>query len=163
MIPKAELLTWLKKLDKRLERDIVIVAVGGTAMTLLGLKSTTIDVDFCISSHARKFFEDALDKKFKVDIFLDGYIFSEQLPRDYVEKAKEIARFTHVTLKVLSPEDIVITKTARLNARDEEDIRVMAKYVNKEVLRERFEQVVKTYAGNDEQYRRNFNVVMKYL
>lgn len=36
----------LSSVDEELERRIVLVAVGGTAMTLLDLKPSTIDIDF---------------------------------------------------------------------------------------------------------------------
>ena len=80
MIDKNVLLEWLKAVDKKLKKKIVLIAVGGTAMTLLGLKSSTRDVDFCIESENKKHFEEVLGKKFKVDLFTDGYIFSYQLP-----------------------------------------------------------------------------------
>ena len=161
MIAKSDLLKWLHGMDKRLNKKITIVAVGGTAMTLLGLKSSTIDVDLCINSKDKKDFEKALDKKFKVDIFTDGFIFSEQLPPDHIEMSKEILELKNITLKALSPMDIVITKAARLNARDEEDIGVLAKYVKKEELMKRFNEVVGTYAGDEKIYRYNFEVVLK--
>ncbi|HAB51413.1 MAG TPA: hypothetical protein DCE80_04430, partial [Ignavibacteriales bacterium] len=118
MIDKNDLLEWLRAADKKLKKKIVLIAVGGTAMTLLGLKSSTRDVDFCIKSEDKKDFEKALGKKFNVDLFTDGYIFSEQLPEDYAEKSKEILNLNSLSLKALSPVDIVITKAARLNARD---------------------------------------------
>ena len=122
MIDKDDLIDWIKAMDNRLDFEIELIAVGGTAMTLLGLKGSTRDVDFCLDSKDKKRFMKALDKKFIVDIFVDGYIFSEQLPDDYKEKSKELLKLKNITLKTLSPVDIVITKTARLNARDEADI-----------------------------------------
>ena len=161
MIGKNQLISWIRKLDRKMKRKITLVAVGGTAMTLLGLKPSTRDVDFCISSDYKEEFEKAIDKTFRVDLFFDGYIFSEQLPSDYIEKSKEILRLKNITLNTLSPADIVITKSARFNARDEEDISAIAKYVKKSELIERFEQVVGTYAGKEEDYRMNFEVVVK--
>ncbi|MBI5002017.1 hypothetical protein HZC31_01380 [Candidatus Woesearchaeota archaeon] len=164
MIDKSELLAWLAEKDKILEKEIILVAVGGTAMTLLGLKSSTIDVDFCLSAAQKKIFEKLItkrDKNWKVDLFTDGYIFSEQLPHDYVDKAEEIKRLNHVVLKALAPVDIVITKAARLNARDEEDIAALVKFVNKEELIKRFEKVVTTYAGKEEEYRYHFGIILK--
>ena len=161
MIGKDALVKWLRTIDARLKNDIVLVAIGGTAMTLLGLKPSTIDVDFCIASEDKKYFEEALDKKFKVDIFVDGYIFSEQLPDDYIEKSKDVLELDKILLKVLSPVDIVITKSARLNARDEEDIRAIAKYVEREELVKRFEKVAGTYSGREEDYRENFEYVLR--
>lgn len=161
MITKNDLIAWLKEIDKKLNTDIVLIAVGGTAMTLLGLKSSTIDIDFCLSSKDEKEFESVLDKKFRVDLFFDGFIFSEQLPDDYQEISKDILELKNIKLKALNPIDIVITKCARLNARDEEDISAIAKYVDKQKLLERFELVVKTYAGNEKIYRENFEYVFK--
>ncbi|MBI5073491.1 hypothetical protein HZA99_06765 [Candidatus Woesearchaeota archaeon] len=164
MIDKNELLAWLAEMDKRLKVEIIIVAVGGTAMTLLGLKSSTIDVDFCLTMADKKTFEKLMikqDKKWKIDLFTDGYIFSEQLPADYVDIAKEIKRMNHIVLKALHPIDVVITKAARLNARDEEDIAALAGFVKKEELTKRFEKVVKTYAGKEEEYRYHLEIILK--
>ena len=161
MIDKNDLVKWLQKVDKNLKKHILVVAVGGTAMTLLGLKSSTVDVDFCVNSEDKEELEAAISGTFKVDIFVDGYIFSEQLPDDYMSKAKEIIEMKNITLKALSPTDIIITKAARLNARDEEDIEALAKHVDKEILVKRFKIVVKTYAGSEKQYNENFNHILK--
>ena len=161
MIDNNVLLEWLKTIDKKLKKKIIIIAVGGTAMTLLGLKPSTKDIDFCINSEDKAHFEKFLDKKFKVDIFVDGYIFSEQLPSDYAEKSKEIANMKNLTLKALSPVDIIITKAARLNARDEEDIQTISRYADKGELISRFEEVVNSYSGNEEDYRRHIEIILK--
>ena len=47
---KQVLLDFLEELDKELEREITVVAVGGTAMTLHNAKASTIDVDFNIQA-----------------------------------------------------------------------------------------------------------------
>ncbi len=44
-LDNSKLLGFLE-LDKELNRRITVVAVGGTAMTLLGAKPSTTDVDF---------------------------------------------------------------------------------------------------------------------
>lgn len=161
MIDKSALLQWLKEIDLRLKSRMTIVAVGGTAMTLLGLKPSTIDIDLCVTAKDKLKLESTAGKKFRVDFFTDGYIFSEQLPEDYVEKAKEILALKNLVVKALSPVDIIITKAARLNARDEEDIKSLVKFVAREELIERFSQVVGTYAGNEEQYRYHMEVILR--
>jgi len=161
MIDRNDLLDWLKKIDRKLKRKIELIAVGGTAMTLLGLKSSTRDVDFCLDSENEKMFREALDGKFIVDIFTDGYIFSEQLPVDYKNKAKELAVFDNITLKALDPVDIIITKAARLNARDEEDIVALAKHVDRKDLIERFEEIVVSYAGDAKRFKYHFELILK--
>ena len=161
MIDRNELVKWLRSIDKKLQSKIKLIAVGGTAMTLLGLKSSTRDVDFCIKSDEKKDFEKALDKKFKVDIFTDGYIFSEQLPADYPEKSKEIVRMKNISLNALSPTDIIITKAARFNARDEEDIEVLSRHVDKDELIKRFNEVLKSYSGKEEDYKYHIKIILK--
>lgn len=161
MIGSKGLIEWLRGMDGKLQRKIIIVAVGGTAMTLLGIKPSTIDIDLCVSSSDKKMLEQALDRKFRVDIFIDGFIFSEQLPDDYAEKSTGILELKNIMLKALSPVDIVITKCARLNARDEEDIKFIAKKVDRTELLERFESVVGTYSGRSEDYRKNFEYVIQ--
>lgn len=160
MIDKSKLLSWLKNIDEQLNDEIIIVAVGGTAMTLLNLKSSTIDVDFCLENKNKKEFKKFIGTEFKVDIFIDGYIFSEQLPDDYIEKSKDVIKLNKIYLKALNPIDIIITKSARLNARDEEDIESLVSCVDKYELKNRFEQVISTYAGKEEIYRGNFNHIL---
>lgn len=41
-----QLFAFLGEVAKKLDREIQLVAVGGTAMTLLNLKPSTIDIDF---------------------------------------------------------------------------------------------------------------------
>lgn len=87
---KENLMEFLKHVDKELEKEIKIIAVGGTAMTLLGLKSSTIDIDFDLSTDDAEELKKALKSiphGFRVDIFKNGMIFSQQLPNDYSKKA----------------------------------------------------------------------------
>jgi len=160
-IDKKDLMEWLAEVDGRLKKETEVIAVGGTAMTLLGLKPSTQDVDFCVDGEERKAFEEALDKRFRVDIFTDGYIFSEQLPEDYKDIASVIKKMKNIILKALAPVDIIITKAARFNARDEQDIQSLVPSVKKEELKTRFEQVVDTYAGNEEEYRYHMDIVFR--
>ncbi len=161
MIGRNELVRWLKSVDRKLHRKVTLIAVGGTAMTLLGLKSSTRDVDFCLKSEEKRDFEKVLDKEFKVDIFTDGCIFSEQLPADYSEKSKEIIRMKNIDLKALSPIDIIITKAARFNARDEEDIEALSGHADKDELLKRFNEVLKSYSGKEEDYKYHMEIVIK--
>lgn len=161
MINKDDIIKWLGKADKIFNHKIEIIAVGGTAMTLLGLKSSTADVDFCLDKKDADDFKRVIGNEFRVDIFTDGFIFSEQLPPDYKEKSKEIRVMKNVILKALDPVDIIITKAARFNARDSEDIEALAKHVNKKELAERFEKVIGSYAGNEEDYKYHMNLILK--
>lgn len=156
---------FLKGIDKTLEREINLVAVGGTAMTLLGLKPSTIDIDFDLTSKDSRELNKALDATphgFRIDIFGDGLIFSQQLPDDHMERSIPIkARFRNIKLYALHPLDIVVTKIGRLNQRDSEDIEACIRRfgLTKKEVEERAKQV--EYIGRDENYRINLRCVLK--
>ena len=166
MIDKNALLKYLAEIDSFLDRKITLIAVGGTAVTLLNLKATTKDIDFCLESKDYYSFEKAISEKkgFKIDLFQNGYIFSQQLPKDYVEMAakfKEIA-FEKIDLRILHPIDIILTKIGRLNARDEADIDILmkTKRIDKNQLTKRFKEIIKTYAGAEKDYKYHFNLIL---
>ncbi|MFZ7136989.1 MAG: hypothetical protein ACOWW1_01010 [archaeon] len=82
-LDKTGLFDFLEILDNELEKKITLVAIGGTAMTLLDLKSSTIDLDFTIPSENRDEYEKAISNiphGLKIDIWDDGMIFSQILP-----------------------------------------------------------------------------------
>jgi hypothetical protein len=56
---KSRLLDFLETLDNEMTERITIVAVGGTAMTILNLKTSTIDIDFTVPSSDYQEFEKA--------------------------------------------------------------------------------------------------------
>ena len=123
--------------DRYLTRKTRIIAVGGTALTLLGKKASTRDIDLCFTEErgALSFIQSAkkmgyrsetpnklIGKGVIIDIFSNGYIFCVQLPEDYSEKAVKIRDFHRIELYALAPMDLLITKAARFNDRDKEDI-----------------------------------------
>jgi len=94
-------------------------------MTLLDIKTSTIDIDFTIPSCDRLEFEQALKSNppgYKVDRWTDGCIFCQTLPNDYLEKSIKIKEFSHISLRAFQPVDIIVTKIGRLNERDMQDI-----------------------------------------
>ena len=162
---KKQLLEFLGELDKKLEREITVVAVGGTAMTLHNAKASTFDVDFTIPAKDFSEFDKVLDlvpHGFKVDIWNNGMVFSQDLPDDYLEKSKYIrTKMKNIRLGVLDPLDIIVTKIGRLNARDKEDIATCIKKfkITKTAIRKRAKQVI--YVGREENYEINLNHVTK--
>ena len=165
LFDKSTLLGFLEEVDKELKRSITLVAAGGTAMTLLGVKPSTIDIDFTIPDKDYDEFESALNiipHGFRVDHWKDGMVFSQVLPEDYMEKA--IAIKTHlknITLKALNPVDIVVTKIGRLDERDIQDIEACIKEfkLTRRQVSERASQV--HYIGNEENYKVNLRHVLE--
>lgn len=162
---KQRLLEFLGELDEEVEEDITLVAAGGTAMTLLGLKKSTMDIDFTIPEEHVKIFESALKRTphgFKIDYWPGGTVFSQTLPDDYLKKSIPVkTKLRRIRLMALHPIDIVATKIGRLDERDLQDIRAcVEKYgLKKEQIKERAENV--EYVGHEQTYQSNLQHVMK--
>jgi hypothetical protein len=158
------LLDFLGEVDKELRRSITLVAVGGTALTLLKVKASTIDVDFTIPSEDYALFKEALNgipHGFKVDCWKDGIVFSQILPDDYLKRSIPIRRMKNVHLRALNPVDIVVTKIGRLDPRDKQDIETAIRRFDL-----RRSQVVKRakqveYVGREENYNVNLSYVLE--
>lgn len=163
---KSLLLEFLEVLNDDLTKKITLVAAGGTAMTLLDLKPSTIDIDFTIPSSDLPEFERALKDNppgFKVDRWADGYVFCQSLPGDYLDKSIKIKDYTHILLKALHPVDIVVTKIGRLNQRDIQDIeKCISKFkITKDEITARATLVSPTYVPREEDYLYHLNWVIK--
>jgi hypothetical protein len=162
---KSALFDFLSVLNEDLTKKITLVAAGGTAMTLLDLKPSTIDIDFTIPGCDRVAFEKVLKNNppgYKVDRWTDGCIFCQKLPYDYLEKSIKIEEFSHISLRALQPVDIIVTKIGRLNARDMQDIEacINKAKVSEVMIRERAMLVVQTYVGPEEDYLYHLNLVL---
>lgn len=164
-IDRDDLMALLEKVDSLLERRISLVAVGGTALTLIGGKEATIDIDFDLSVEDAKLFRSALSKiphGFRIDIFTGGLIFSQQLPGDYVGRAKEIkTRLKNIRLLALSPADIIASKIGRLNERDLQDIESCVRKFK--VSREEVKRIADAveYVGHEEVYESSKEYVLR--
>ena len=163
---KSLLLEFLEVLNDDLTKKVTLVAAGGTAMTLLDLKPSTIDIDFTIPSSDLPEFEQALRNNppgFKVDRWADGYVFCQSLPSDYLEKSIKIREYTHILLKALNPVDIIVTKIGRLNHRDIQDIeKCIRKFkITKDEITARAALVSPTYVPREEDYLYHLNWVIK--
>lgn len=89
-LDKSEVLALLKMVEEHLESQITLVAAGGTAMTLLDVKPSTLDIDFTGPGRDIEQFgkiEKTLPHGFKVDLWKDGQVFSQFLPDDYLENS----------------------------------------------------------------------------
>lgn len=163
-IKADKLIDFLEEIDKELEKEIELNAVGGTAMTLLKLKTSTRDVDFDMSFEDKNEFQRVLGfipHGFKIDLFTDGFIFSQQLPDDYLDKRQLIdEKFNKIRLYAIAPIDIVVTKISRSLPRDIEDIAVCIDkcHLRKEEIEKRAEQI--EHAGNEQIPKDNLKMVL---
>jgi hypothetical protein len=165
-LDKSSLLDFLQEVDKELERAITLVAVGGTALTLLDAKTSTIDADFTIPGNDYRIFKKRLNSishGFQVDCWRDGMVFSQILPDDYLKRSIAIKKMRRIRLRALHPADIVVTKIGRLDARDKQDIETCIKKfkLTKNQIAKRAKQV--EYVGRDKNYEINLKHVMENL
>jgi len=163
-VDSRELIGFLEEVEKTLSRDITLVAVGGTALTLLGVKPSTRDIDFTMPGEDYDEFRNALNETphgFKVDYWRDGAVFSQMLPDDYLQRGLDVKKLKRIRLKALNPVDIVVTKIGRLDQRDKQDIQAC---INRFKLRrtqitKRAKQV--EYVGRQENYEINLKFVLE--
>lgn len=118
----------VRKLGDAVECNCTLVAAGGTALTLHGLKPSTEDVDFVVEYGDK----DAVGSAAasiggpRIDLFPAGIVFNNPLPEDYMSRVEYKGEFGHVTLMAMAPLDVVTTKIARADGGDMEDIRSCA-------------------------------------
>src|SRR5208283_66598 len=127
-VAKKELLGFLDSFDAELNRGVLLVAVGGTAMTLLGVKASTKDIDFNIPSEEdyKEFIrvKDKIKPGVQIDCWSSNMVFTEVLPEDYVKLSSEYkSNFDKISIRVLAPIDIICSKISRFDDADMEDIK----------------------------------------
>lgn len=136
-------------ISRKLMEKMTVYAVGGTAMTFLGLKDATLDIDLVFETeHDREKFEDAIKslgykvldsaivygaktnrpKMFtlgenRFDLFvveIVDFIFSEKMR----ERATQIHQYNdNLILKIADPHDIILMKCATDRLKDKDDVR----------------------------------------
>jgi hypothetical protein len=134
-----ELFELLDSLSKYIEENIKMYALGGTALTILEIKLSTRDIDINIHSYKEylyicKLFEQMGFKKtgtirwltqegLAFDLFTRSNFLGTQLLPDGLERSKFIKSFGKIELYTLCLEDIIISKLARGDMRDFNDIK----------------------------------------
>ena len=122
-----------------LDEEIELYALGGTAMVIKNIKESTKDIDFMTTINyetLKQFFELAGLKekdnsklcniwylnKIRIDIFYNAFIMGITLPNDWKTISEHIRTIGKLKLYVLNWLDIIITKIARSEKRDIQDI-----------------------------------------
>lgn len=160
-----DLVAFLSLIEEHLEQGITLVAVGGTALTLLDAKPSTIDIDFTGPAASVDAFLDAASREphgYEIDTWPDGTVFMVNLPDDYLERSRVIdAGLERIELRALHPVDLIVTKIARCDARDRDDIRATRQRfdVTVEEIQARVPEVV--YVGSAQAYDSNLQTVIR--
>ncbi len=167
-VSKERLLSVLDPFDKQLHSRILLIAVGGTAMTLLGIKASTKDIDFNIPGKTDFDEFNKLYRKIAPGVTIDYYgsnmVFSEALPKDYIAKASDYkSNFKNIALKVLDPIDIVCSKISRGSDADIEDIRDCIKIYKLKKNRVAVRSKQYSRAGSDRAFKANLKIILETL
>jgi len=134
-----ELYELLESISEYIEIEVQMYALGGTALTILGVKQSTRDIDININSskqynYIREIFEKIGFKNNRslrwftqeglaFDLFHGSNILGTQLMDDCLKLSKFIRKIGNIELYTLSLYDIIISKLARGDERDFIDIK----------------------------------------
>ncbi|MEK6961341.1 MAG: DUF6036 family nucleotidyltransferase [Nanoarchaeota archaeon] len=166
-IDAARLYELLRSISKYIEKKVRMYALGGTALTILGIKKSTLDIDINIDSEKeytyicdvferigferkgtyRWFTQEGL----VFDLFFGSNILGTELLPDCLEKARLIDSFGKIELYTLSLYDVIISKLARGDSRDFEDIKAIfdSEKIELKVLVKRYQETMETSTVSD--------------
>lgn len=140
-------------MDNKITNKVEIIAIGGTALTLLDERLHSQDIDLCYGDLyppeeiAQIIFDAAEEEGIPApDIFKELEMSLLNIP-NFAERAIPCPELSSelLSFKIMHPEDIVLHKIYRGELRDRKDVRslIVSKKVNLKHLRRRFNEIVK--------------------
>ncbi|MBU1147602.1 MAG: hypothetical protein KKD11_04550 [Candidatus Omnitrophica bacterium] len=170
-IDKQGLLDRIRGWDSFLKRKVHLIACGGTALTLLGIKPSTKDIDlilpdlneydYLISTLQQLGYKPASGAGwargdgFIFDLFRGKFVHTTELLESPLDKENHILikEFSHIYLGVLNYYDLIITKLFRADAIDIEDclslIKAKKKAIDLKILQKRFKETASFDVSED--------------
>ena len=184
-LTKGTLLNILISWNHFLKRKVHLIACGGTALTLLGIKPSTIDIDFIVpvESEYDYLIKTLQDLGYKpvtgsgwsraddyiFDLFRGKKVHTTELlesPIDSTDKHILLKEYSHIYLGILNYYDIIITKLFRGSGVDMDDcsrlIKVKKKEIDLDVLKNRFLET-SSYDVSEERVNKNLKYFLKKL
>jgi hypothetical protein len=151
----APWLAFLREVDGMIEAPAEIHCIGAFAlMVLTGYPRPTGDVDFIdvipdsARSRLRQIASAGSDLAIKYGLHLHEVTIAEY-PCDYGERLINLTppTFRKLTVKVLEPHDLALTKLSRNSPKDRDDVRILVErcQLDSEILRKRFELELRPY------------------
>jgi Nucleotidyltransferase of unknown function (DUF6036) len=167
-----------------LRRKVYIIACGGTALTLLGVKDSTKDVDLIIPNDAQysyliKILQDIGYKQvtqygwssqdlFIFDIFIGNRVYSTALLQSPLDENNHtlIKEFSYLYLGVLNDYDLIISKIFRGAEADFEDCLDLINYregsIDLDKLKHRYRETA-SYDISEEKVMKNFDIFIEKI
>jgi len=161
-INKKDLLTEISGWNRFLKRKMHLIACGGTALTILGLKESTKDIDFIVPNiDEYTYLIDSLkklgyksvaghgwrrDEKYVFDLFRGKFVHTTELLESPMLEGNNIffEEFTHVYLGILNFYDLIISKLFRGAQVDFDDCIILYEanksQINIKKLKDRFKE-----------------------
>ena len=166
-IDKQGLLDRISVWDGFLKRKVHLIACGGTAMTLLGIKASTKDIDLLVPNEdEHKYLVNTLkqlgyksasgwgwsrDDGFIFDLFRGNSIHTTQLLESPLKEGNHtlVKEFSYIYLGVLNYYDIIVSKLFRGSATDNEDCLALLKAKKSEIDLVKLEKQFREAASYD--------------
>ena len=184
MVDKDSLIDRIAAWDGFLKRRIRLIACGGTALTLLGVKASTKDIDLMVPDiDEYKYLLGVLKQLgykpasgwgwargdgFIFDIFKGKAVHTTELLESPLEKGNNIPvrEFEKIYLGILNYYDILISKLFRASAVDIDDCLLLVRKRNKDInikrLKTRFKETA-SYDVSENRVNKNFNHFLRSL
>ena len=183
-ISKQELLEELGAWDGFLGRRVRLIACGGTAMTLIGVKDSTKDIDLMVPDESEyKYLLKTIKELgfepvrgsgwsrsggFIFDIFSGNKIHTTELLESPLEKGNHfpVKEFRKIFLGVLNYYDLIISKLFRGQTVDFQDCLTLARAKRNEIdlekLKNRYQETAK-YDVSEERIMKNLEWFLERL
>lgn len=183
-IDKEVLFEKISLWDSFLKKKIHLIACGGTALTILGLKPSTKDIDLMVPNLDEYEYLINILKKlgykpltgcgwarddgFIFDLFRGNFVHTTELLESPLKSKNHILvkEFSKIYLGVLNYYDLIISKLFRATTVDLEDCLILVKAKKKEIdfqkLKERFYKTA-SFDISEEKVRKNFEYFIKIL
>ena len=183
-IDKQELLDTLGAWDGFLKRKVHLIACGGTAMTLLGIKESTKDIDLLVPDekeydYLTKTLIDlgyksvtgsgwSKDGGFVFELFRGKRVHTTELIESPLIKGKNILiqELSHIYLGALNYYDLIISKLFRATSVDIQDCLSLIKTKKKEIdikyLTKRFQETA-SFDVSEDKVNKNLEYFLKLL
>lgn len=183
-LDKKGLLDKISAWDSFLKRKVHLIACGGTALTLLGIKDSTKDIDlivpdlteynYLISNLEQLGYKSASGwgwtrgDGFIFDLFRGKRVHTTELLESPLNKGNHtlIKEFSHIYLGVLNYYDIIITKLFRADTVDIEDclalLRHKRQHIDIKLLIKRFKETA-SYDVSEDKVNKNLEHFLKII
>ncbi|MDP1853791.1 MAG: hypothetical protein Q8L26_06290 [Candidatus Omnitrophota bacterium] len=183
-INKNSLLDTLSAWNSYLKREVHLIACGGTAMTLLGIKESTKDIDLLVPNETEydyllRILQDlgykhasgsgwTKDGGFIFDLFRGKRIHTTELLESPLKEGNHtlIKEFKSVYLGVLNHYDLIISKLFRASSVDIDDCLLLVKAkkheIDLKILLKRFNETA-SYDVSEEKINKNLSYFVKIL